>query len=105
VGRSRTSSLQLSALSIKRSERFPLTVHLRMPQRRKIRVGIAGFGVCAFGARPVNSTDKSRWSLLFSYSPSDKRYWNGTVGNWGNDRKHLSDEQNPMLYFPGNQKE
>ena len=49
---------------------------------------------------PVNTTDKSRWSFLFSYSPADTRYWNGTADNWGNDRKRLSDEKNPMLYFP-----
>ncbi len=56
-------------------------------------------GYTVHGA-PVNSTDKSRWSYLFSYSPSDTRYWNGTADNWGNERKHLSDADNPTVYFP-----
>jgi ectoine hydroxylase-related dioxygenase (phytanoyl-CoA dioxygenase family) len=46
---------------------------------------------------PDNSTDKPRWSYLFSYSPIDTRYWNGTAGNWGSERKRLSDPDNPTL--------
>ncbi len=38
--------------------------------------------------------------IKFSYSPSDTRYWNGTADNWGNERKHLSDVDNPTVYFP-----
>ena len=49
---------------------------------------------------PPNSTDKSRWSYLFSYSPSDTRYWNGTAANWGSERKRLSDPKNPTVYDP-----
>ena len=49
---------------------------------------------------PPNSTDKSRWSYLFSYSPSDTRYWNGTAANWGSERKRLSDSKNPIAYDP-----
>lgn len=46
---------------------------------------------------PANSTDKPRWSYLFSYSPADTRYWNGTAANWGSERKRLSDPANPVL--------
>ena len=49
---------------------------------------------------PPNSTDKSRWSYLFSYSPSDTRYWNGTAANWGSERKRLSEPDNPTVYDP-----
>ena len=49
---------------------------------------------------PPNSTDKSRWSYLFSYSPSDTRYWNGTAANWGSERKRLSDPDNPIVPPP-----
>jgi hypothetical protein len=47
---------------------------------------------------PANSTDKPRWSYLFSYSPVDTRYWNGTTANWGSERKRLSDPDNPTLH-------
>ncbi len=50
---------------------------------------------------PANSTDKPRWSYLFSYSPTDTRYWNGTAGNWGSDRKRLGDTENPIIYPVG----
>ena len=46
---------------------------------------------------PPNSTDKSRWSYLFSYSPVDTRYWNGTTANWGSERKRLTDPDNPTI--------
>mgnify|MGYP002634777575 FL=1 len=46
---------------------------------------------------PPNSTDETRWSYLFSYSPADTRYWNGTAGNWGSERKRLGDEANPAV--------
>ena len=49
---------------------------------------------------PPNSTDKTRWSYLFSYSPSDTRYWNGTAANWGSERKRLSDTDNPIVLDP-----
>lgn len=49
---------------------------------------------------PPNSTNKSRWSYLFSYSPADTRYWNGTAANLGSERKRLSDEKNPIAYDP-----
>ena len=49
---------------------------------------------------PSNSTDKTRWSYLFSYSPSDTRYWNGTAANWGSERKRLSDTDNPIVLDP-----
>ncbi len=48
---------------------------------------------------PPNSTDKPRWSYLFSYAPSDTRYWNGTAANWGSERKRLSDPNNPTVHF------
>ena len=46
---------------------------------------------------PDNTTDKPRWSYLFSYSPADTRYWNGSAGNWGSERKRLNDSDNPMV--------
>ena len=49
---------------------------------------------------PANSTDKPRWSYLFSYSPADTRYWKGSVGNWGSERKRLSDPDNPIVPPP-----
>ena len=49
---------------------------------------------------PANSTDKPRWSYLFSYSPADTRYWNGNAGNWGSERKRLGDEDNPIVPSP-----
>ena len=49
---------------------------------------------------PPNSTDETRWSYLFSYSPADTRYWNGTAANWGSERKRLSDPDNPHVPRP-----
>ncbi len=49
---------------------------------------------------PANSTDKPRWSYLFSYSPVDTRYWNGTAANWGSERKRLSNPDNPTVPPP-----
>ena len=46
---------------------------------------------------PDNTTDKPRWSYLFSYSPEDTRYWNGSAGNWGSERKRLGDSDNPVV--------
>ena len=46
---------------------------------------------------PDNTTDRPRWSYLFSYSPADTRYWNGSVRNWGSERKRLGDEDNPIV--------
>ncbi len=46
---------------------------------------------------PANTTDKPRWSYLFSYSPADTRYWNGSAANWGSERKRLNDSDNPMV--------
>ena len=48
---------------------------------------------------PDNTTDKPRWSYLFSYSPADTRYWNGSVRNWGSERKRLGDEDNPVVHL------
>jgi len=47
---------------------------------------------------PANSTDKPRWSYLFSYTPADTRYWNGRSSNWGSERKRLGDEECPIVY-------
>jgi len=49
---------------------------------------------------PANSTDKPRWSYLFSYSPADTRYWNASAGNWGSERKRLNDEDYPIVLEP-----
>ena len=46
---------------------------------------------------PANSTDKPRWSYLFSYVPADTRYWNGRSANWGSERKRLEDSQCPVV--------
>ena len=48
---------------------------------------------------PDNTTDKNRWSYLFSYTPIDTRYWNGTMEqNWGTQRTPITDdENNPLL--------
>ena len=47
---------------------------------------------------PANSTDKPRWSYLFSYTPADTRYWNGRSSNWGSKRQRLGDEECPIVY-------
>jgi len=49
---------------------------------------------------PPNSTDKSRWSYLFSYCPADTRYWNGDAGNRGSERKRMGDQENPIVLEP-----
>ena len=49
---------------------------------------------------PANSTDQPRWSNLFSYTPPDTRYWTGTAGNWGSERKRLGDADNPIVLEP-----
>ena len=49
---------------------------------------------------PANSTDKPRWSYLFSYSPVDTRYWNGSVANWGGERQRLSAPDTPTVHPP-----
>jgi hypothetical protein len=46
---------------------------------------------------PDNTTDKPRWSYLFSYSPADTRYWNGSTRNWGSERTRLGDADNPIV--------
>ena len=52
---------------------------------------------CTVHGGPPNSTDETRWSYLFSYSPADTRYWNGSAANWGCERTRLSDEDNPAV--------
>jgi hypothetical protein len=54
-------------------------------------------GYMVHGA-PPNSTDRPRWSYIFSYTPADTRWWNGEVRNWGSERRQLSDEDNPIVY-------
>ncbi len=54
-------------------------------------------GYMVHGA-PPNSTDRPRWSYIFSYTPADTRWWNGVMKNWGSERRTLSDEQNPIVY-------
>jgi hypothetical protein len=48
---------------------------------------------------PTNTTDKPRWSYLFSYSPADTRYWNGNNRNWGSERKRMGDAENPIVHL------
>ena len=48
---------------------------------------------------PDNTTDKPRWSYLFSYTPADTRYWNGNNGNWGSERKRMGDADNPIVHL------
>ncbi|MEM7119474.1 MAG: phytanoyl-CoA dioxygenase family protein [Chloroflexota bacterium] len=54
---------------------------------------------------PKNTTDKPRWSYLFSYSPADTRYWNGTAYNWGSERERLGDADNPIVHIPETDKD
>lgn len=54
-------------------------------------------GYMVHGA-PPNTTDRPRWSYIFSYTPADTRWWNGKVGNWGSKRTPLDDDQNPTAY-------
>lgn len=53
-------------------------------------------GYMVHGA-PPNSTDRARWSYIFSYTPADTRWWNGQVGNWGSKRTPL-DDRSPIAY-------
>ena len=50
---------------------------------------------------PDNTSVKPRWSYLFSYTPSDTRYWNASTSNWGSERKRLGDEENPIAHCKG----
>lgn len=54
-------------------------------------------GYMVHGA-PPNTSDKPRWSYIFSYTPADTRWWNGEVRNWGSERQPLQDEKNPIAY-------
>lgn len=54
-------------------------------------------GYMVHGA-PPNTTDRPRWSYIFSYTPADTRWWNGEVQNWGSKRLPLGDEKNPIVY-------
>ncbi len=57
-------------------------------------------GYCAHGSIN-NSTDRDRWSYLFSYSPADTRYWEGAgSANQGSSRLRADDEGNPVIYYP-----
>jgi hypothetical protein len=57
-------------------------------------------GYCAHGSIH-NTTDRDRWSYLFSYSPADTRYWNAAgSANSGSARLRASDEENPVIYVP-----
>lgn len=47
---------------------------------------------------PPNTSDRARWSYIFSYTPADTRWWNGEVRNWGSERLPLQDEKNPVAY-------
>ena len=49
-----------------------------------------------------NTTDRGRWSDLFSYSPADTRYW-GAQGSANNGSQRLRAEDaaaNPVVYVP-----
>lgn len=54
-------------------------------------------GYMVHGA-PPNTSDRPRWSYIFSYTPADTRWWNGEVQNWGSERRPLDDEKNPIVY-------
>lgn len=54
-------------------------------------------GYTVHGA-PPNTSDRQRLSYIFSYTPADTRWWNGTVANWGSQRVTLSDEEWPVAY-------
>ena len=83
-------------------EQFPnLTSELEMSPPQHYQPGdcTVHHGYMVHGG-PPNSTDKSRWSYLFSYSPADTRYWNGTAANWGAERKRMGDAENPIVLEP-----
>ena len=83
-------------------EQFPnLTsvLELSLPLHYQLGDCTVQHGYTVHGSLP-NRTDKSRWSYIFSYVPADTRYWNGTVANWGSERKRLSDEDNPIVLEP-----
>ena len=62
-------------------------------------------GYCAHGSIN-NSTDRDRWSYLFSYSPADTRYWEGAgSANEGSSRLRAGDDGNPVIYYPPSQAE
>jgi ectoine hydroxylase-related dioxygenase (phytanoyl-CoA dioxygenase family) len=54
-----------------------------------------GFMIHGSGA---NVSGKNRYSHIVSYTPADSRWWNGSVGNWGTQRKPLADEKNPIVF-------
>jgi ectoine hydroxylase-related dioxygenase (phytanoyl-CoA dioxygenase family) len=47
-------------------------------------------GSCVHGS-PANTSERQRWSYLFSYTPEDTRYGEGS------GRTHLPDESHPVL--------
>jgi hypothetical protein len=51
----------------------------------------------------ANRSDRTRYSAIISYVPATTRWWNGSVGNWGAQRKLLSDEKNPVIWPPAPQ--
>ena len=81
-------------ISRDRSER--LLVDLSMPGDVTVH-----HGYCAHGSIN-NTTDRDRWSYLFSYSPADTRYWNAAgSANSGSQRLRAEDEEaNPVIYRP-----
>lgn len=56
-------------------------------------------GFMVHGSAP-NHSSQDRVSYILSYTPEDARWLEGTVRNWGSQRKPLTDEKNPVV-FPG----
>jgi hypothetical protein len=54
-------------------------------------------GYMIHGSGP-NVSGKPRYCHIASYTPADSRWWTGVIGNWGTQRKQLSDDKNPIVY-------
>lgn len=51
---------------------------------------------------PPNLSGKLRWYYLFSYTPADTRYFEGSTSNKGSLRTEVADtEKHPIVYSPG----
>lgn len=54
-------------------------------------------GYMVHGA-PPNTTDRARWSYIFSYTPADTRWPHGVAKNWGSEKVPLDGTRNPIVY-------
>jgi hypothetical protein len=49
---------------------------------------------------PANTGTETRWNYLFSYTTADTRYFNGSAGNHGSERRPLDQTLHPVVYPP-----